>query len=281
MDYYSIPAGELGANAKIPLFVGNDPEALFLGAAADMVATIEDGNARGRDTVLVCPVGPVGQYPEFVRLANERGLDMKRTWFVNMDEYLDDSGEWIDHRHPLSFRGFMEREVYGRIRPELLMPESQRLFPDPRRPGSVGETIDRLGGVEVCYGGIGITGHLAFNEPEDVPVEEFARRPTRVLDIAPETRTINAAGELGGAVEAMPFRCVTLGMREILGARRIRLYCFRDWHRAVVRRAAYGEKTARFPVTLLQDHPDAAIFLSANVARSAVPVAFPTGAPKP
>ena len=54
----------------------------------------------------------------------------------------------------------------------------------------------------------------------------------------------------------MPKYCITIGFKEISEAKRIRLGCFRDWHRAVVRRAAYGEKTTEFPVSLLQTHND-------------------------
>ena len=53
---------------------------------------------------------------------------------------------------------------------------------------------------------------------------------------------------------------------EIAHARKIRLGCFRDWHRSVVRHAAYGEKTAHFPVSLLQDHPDINIKFTEFVA---------------
>ncbi|MHB0854329.1 MAG: 6-phosphogluconolactonase [Rectinema subterraneum] len=269
MDYYRISRQELGVGAKIPIFVLESAEEVFHAAALDMVNTIEVHNAQGKRTVIICPVGPVGQYPIFVREVNERKLSLKRVWFINMDEYLADSSTWIDISHILSFRGFMQRTVYDRIDADLLMPEAQRVFPDPRDPGAIGRLIDELGGVDVCYGGIGITGHIAFNEPEDVSAAEFAERRTRVLRIAPETRAINAVGELGGAIEVMPEWCITVGMKEILSARKIRLYCFRDWHRAVVRRAAYGGKSARFPATLLQGHPDARITVTANVAEPA------------
>lgn len=56
------------------------------------------------------------------------------------------------------------------------------------------------------------------------------------------------------------------GIKEIAHARKIRLGCFRDWHRSVVRHAAYGEKTAHFPVSLLQDHPDINIKFTEFVA---------------
>ena len=110
-------------------------------------------------------------------------------------------------------------------------------------------------------GNPGPMGYLA----QDIPAEEFRQLPTRVLDIAPETRATNCVGDLGGALEDMPKRCVTIGMKQILGAKKLRLAVFRDWHRAVCRRAAYGEPTASFPVTLAQGHPDALLIIN-NVA---------------
>jgi glucosamine-6-phosphate deaminase len=269
MDYYRIPKEELGAGAKIPLAIMGSAAEVFAAAAADMADTIESRNVEGLDSVFIVPVGPTGHYPLFVDRVNERRISLKKVWFFNMDEYLADERSWIDIGQPLSFRGFMRKCVYDRIDPELVMPEPQRVFPDPRHPELIGELLADLGGADACYGGIGINGHVAFNEPEDVPSGAFAERPTRVLRILPETRAVNSIGDLGGAMGAMPEWCVTIGMREILAARRIRLYCFRDWHRAVVRRAAFGDKTARFPVTILQDHPDARITMPDSVAEPA------------
>ena len=265
-EYYHISAQDLGKDAKVPLEVLGDSGEIFYEIALTMVEEIEAHNARGEKTVFICPVGPVGQYPIFVRLVNERRVSLKNCWFINMDEYLTDDAEWIDESDPLSFRGFMNRTVYSKIDPELVVPEAQRIFPDPKDPGNVGRVIDELGGVDIAFGGIGITGHLAFNEPDpSLSVDEFAALETRVLDIHPETRATNCVGDLGGALEDMPKRCVTIGMKEILGARKVRLGVFRDWHRAVVRRTAYGEVTSAFPATLLQNHPDAKVFVN-NVA---------------
>ena len=128
--------------------------------------------------------------------------------------------------------------------------------------------IDELGGVDIAFGGIGINGHLAFNESQDeLTPEEFAALHTRVLAISRETRTANAIGDLNGAIDAMPKKAVTIGMAEILGAKKIRLGVFRDWHRSVVRQAAYGEVSAHFPATLIQRHPDAMIIVNANAAK--------------
>ena len=111
----------------------------------------------------------------------------------------------------------------------------------------------------------GINGHLAFNEAEEVSAEEFATRDTRVLAISRETRCANAIGDLNGAIDAMPVYAVTIGIKEIIEARKVVLGVFRPWHRAVVRQAIFDEPSGHFPVTLLQNHPDALI-LTNNIA---------------
>ena len=265
--YYQYNKEQLLKEPRLPLICMPDNATVFQAMAKEMFEEIEANNQAGKKTVFICPVGPVGQYPYFVDMVNERNLSLKDTWFINMDEYLDDDKKWIPVDHPLSFHGFMERTVYTKIKPELIMPVEQRVFPDPENVGYIPELIEKLGGVDIAFGGIGINGHLAFNEaqPELTP-EQFAALGTRVLTLTPETKTANAIGDRGGAIAAMPNKAVTIGIKQILGARKVRLGVFREWHRAVVRQAAYGEVTAAFPVTLLQNHPDAAIYTNAIAA---------------
>lgn len=263
-DYYGISQEALGHDAKIPILKLGDSGEVFYELAVDMIRGIKANNAAGRRTVYIVPVGPVGQYPIFVRLVNRDGIDLRNCWFINMDEYLDDAGKWIDERDSLSFRGSMKRNVYEAIRPGLLMPEEQRVFPNPGAPEALDSLVESLGGVDAVYGGVGINGHIAFNEPEPgMTPENFSMLGTRVVVMTPETVTTNAIGSLGGALAGMPGRAVTVGIKQVLGASKIRLGLFRDWHRAVVRRAAYGAVEAAFPVTLLQRHPDAMLLVTA------------------
>ena len=267
MDYFQISAQDLGRDAKIPVVKLGDSGEVFYELALEMVSAIRANNDRGEKTVFICPVGPVGQYPIFVRLVNRDRLSLKNCWFLNMDEYLNDDGAYIPKESPLSFRGFMERTVYSQIDPELLMPPEQRVFPDPADPGRIDRLIEELGGVDIAFGGIGINGHLAFNEArEDMTAQEFAALGTRALSLNPETRTANAIGDRCGAIDAMPKRAVTIGIKQILGARKVRLGIFREWHRSVVRQAAYGPVTAHFPASLLQNHPDAVIYANSTAA---------------
>ena len=266
-EYYYYDKQALLAAPKVPITVLADDDAVFQAMAREMAEEIQRKNALGETTVFICPVGPVGQYPYFVELVNRERIDLKNVWFLNMDEYLTDDKQWIAKDHKLSFRGFMDRMVYGKLDPELVMPENQRVFPDPGDPDNMGRVIEKLGGVDICFGGIGINGHLAFNEAQDeLTPQQFRGLHTRVLEISPETRTANAIGDLNGAIDDMPRWCVTIGMHEIYNARKVRLGCFRDWHRAVVRHAAYGEVSAHFPATLLQEHPDALIRTTEFVA---------------
>lgn len=266
-DYYYYNKEEMLSAPKIPLIVMKDNAEVFEDMAREMADTIKEKNAAGETTVFICPVGPVGQYPYFVDMVNKENISLKNVWFINMDEYLTDDKKWISKDEALSFRGFMERTVYSKIRSDLVMPPEQRIFPDPENLGHIAETIEKLGGVDICFGGIGINGHVAFNEADDsLTNEEFLAQHTRVLEISKETRAVNSIGDLNGALDDMPKYCITIGIYEIAHARKIRLGVFRDWHRSVVRHAAYGEPSSHFPVTLLQGHPDISIRMTEFVA---------------
>lgn len=265
--YYQLPAYKLHQGARIPFLQLNESGEVFYELALKMIETIEQNNAQGKHSVLIIPVGPVGQYPIFIRLVNQMRIDLSRCWFFNMDEYLDDKGAWIPLEDRLSFRGYMSRNVFEKIDTDLLPPLEQRVFPDPQTPERMDSLISSLGGADLCIGGVGLNGHLAFNEPQpELSIEAFSSLGSRVLEIAPETRATNCIGDLAGALEDMPTHCVTIGAHQILTAKKVVLGVFRDWHRAVLRRALHGDKSTAFPVTLLQGHPDALIISNAVAA---------------
>jgi glucosamine-6-phosphate deaminase len=186
-----------------------------------------------------------------------------------MDEYLTDDDHWIAREHPLSFRGFMDRRFYDLLDPKLAPRREHRVFPDPSDPKAIAQLIAERGGVDACFGGIGINGHIAFNEPPEseaeVSAEAFAALPTRVLSLACETRTINSV-TVGGEIGLVPRRAVTIGMREILASRRLRFYANRPWQRAVVRRVLHGPVRPACPASFLRTHPDATLTVTDEVA---------------
>jgi glucosamine-6-phosphate deaminase len=181
---------------------------------------------------LIVPVGPVDQFPLLAEMINQHRLRCRDAVLINMDEYLGQDDRWIDPEHPISFRGFMQRKFYDLVDPQFAPAMENRVFPDPSNPQAIQQLIDQRGGVDACFGGIGINGHIAFNEPpepgETVSVEEFAELRTRNLNLSRETRTINAV-TVGGDIELIPRRAVTVGMKECLAARWMRFYCNRPW----------------------------------------------------
>lgn len=315
----AITREQLGQGTSVKLRIGSDSDDLARSMAEEMAQTIVDGNLEGRPTCMIVPVGPVGQFEHLARLITARRIDCSRVTFLNMDEFLGDDGGWIDPRHPLSFRGFMDRSFYQLLPAAARFVPANRVFPDPRDPLATRQLIAERGGVDVCFGGIGLNGHLAFNEPElpevrctrcgslmavrrgkrdvflscssyprcrntiDLPdelrdsegqlrgplvsVEEFAARSTRVLTLAAESRA-HMAVNLSCALDLVPRRAVTVGMHEILTARRLSFFANRPWQRGVVRQALHGPVTPLCPASYLQRHSDAMLTVADYVAET-------------
>ena len=268
-DYLNITAAELGRGQPVKVRFCTDMADIGRDLAEAMLEEIRRAQAEGRNATLIVPVGPVDEYPILVKRINEAQFSCRDVMLINMDEYLTDDDRCVPTEHPLSFRGYMNRVFYDLLDPALAPLLENRVFPDPRNCGAIQRLIDERGGVDACYGGIGINGHIAFNEPpepgESVSTEEFAALPTRVLSLSRETRTINSV-TVGGELSVIPKRAVTVGMREILGARRLRFYCNRPWQSAVVRRALHGPITSACPASLLRTHPDASLTVAEYVA---------------
>ena len=193
-----------------------------------------------------------------------------------MDEYLTPAGDYIPLSDALSFRAHMERALWSRLDPALAPPVEQRHFPDPHDPQATNRLIERCGGVDVAFGGVGITGHLAFNDPPEPDAafdnDAFANLPTRVVELNRETRTINAVTATRGNIDRIPRTAVTVGMKEILEARKIRLYLNRSWQCAIVRKLLHGPVTAAVPASLVRRHPDVRVTMTAEVTQLPEPV---------
>lgn len=229
-----------------------------LDMALDMLGVINENNNAGKKTVFIVPVGPTKQYPILAAMVNKLNISLKNVWFFNMDEYLISPDTAISPQHFLSFHKRMNDEFYSLVREDLIMPAAQRLFPVPGKEKEYDALLESLGGADVCYGGVGINGHIAFNEAteQDDPTtaEEFAARGTRVLPITRETIAINGAAYMRGDIAAMPKWCITIGMKQILMSKRVYLSLGAAWHPGILKRILTEEPTPHIPATLLQKH---------------------------
>ncbi len=269
----AVPAGALGRGSPIRVERVADGAALVRRLADDMLEDFRAAKAAGREKVVfIVPVGPVGAFDLLAADCNRSGASLRDLVVINMDEYLSADGRsFIAPSDPLSFQGHMQRHFWDILRSELAPPEDQRIFPDPIDPANVGRAIERFGGVDVTYGGVGITGHVAFNDPPPadagIDTESFAALPSRVVELALETLVINSVTAARGNIDRIPRLAVTVGMREILASRRVRLYLNRPWQSAIVRKLLHGPVTAAVPASLLQRHPDCRLVLTEEVAQ--------------
>ena len=276
-DPLNIPPDRLGQGSGCRCEVVDDSVALAGHFADTMAAEFLDAKSRARPfIVFIVPVGPVGQFELFAQRCNEMQMSLRDLVLINMDEYLTSEGDYIPTSDALSFRAHMERALWSRLDPALAPPRAQRHFPDPGDPQATNRLIERCGGVDVAFGGVGINGHLAFNEPpepgESVDNEAFANLPTRIVALSRETRTINAVTATRGNIDRIPRTAITVGMREILEARKIRLYLNRPWQCAIVRKLLHGPITAAVPASLVRHHPDVQVTMTREVTQLPEPV---------
>lgn len=261
---YSCSTEEFMQQAKLPVRVMESESAMYDEIARLMADTILS-NGEGQ-TVIICPVGPIGQYQRFAKIVNEERISLKNCIFINMDEYLDENDNAISYENTLSFHATMDRELYSQIDPELLMPKEQRLFPEPGQEKELDDFIDSLEKIDLCLTGVGINGHIAFNEPPEqndvITDEEFRNIGTRCLDIARETITNNGANKLRGALDVFPKRCVTLGMRQLLKAKCFKVYLYCPWQWGIMRKMALESENKSAPVSFLQSHPNSEMVIS-------------------
>lgn len=272
-DIRTMKPEEVGVNSPIKLEITERGDECDYIQPIMMLETIIKNNRENKPSMFIVPVGPTGYAKRFAWLVNRNNISLKNVTILNMDEYMLTEKELIDPNHPLSFKKFMNDEFYGNIRDDLNVLPENRLFPDPENPGYLWERIQQKeGGVDIAFGGIGMDGHIAFNEPPLVPMtaEEFAERPTRVLPIYYTTQVTNSI-EYGGNYNGMPRYCITIGMREILSAKK--LVFFSDWKpsASILRKVLHGPVTAEVPGSLMQTHKDATVYttwecLSAELA---------------
>lgn len=257
-----MPIEDLVLAAHGRLEVLPDAVSLFQRIASTIADEIKSNNLAGLPTRLILPVGPVGQYPLLVQMCNRERISWRNVFTFNMDEYCDWQGRAIPTDHPLSFQGYMQRVLFSQLDPDLRVPADHIHFPDPLRLDEISQRIQAVGGIDTCYGGIGINGHVAFNEPPVFPyhrvsAEQFRQSLTRVVPLSPESTVMNSIRNQGGNLADFPPQGVTLGMGELYAARRIRLYCPGGaWQRAVLRRAVLDDEDVTCPVTLLRQHAD-------------------------
>ena len=262
---------EVIKEAKSQLVVFDTLDEVYDYLAEEMVQEFEKAAKGDRIVSFIMPVGPTQPYRLMAEKINYRQIPLKNVRVFFMDEYVDDEKDrLIPKSNPLSFRGQIGPLLFDRIRPDLLMPKSQVIFPTPENVKDLPKMIKDAGGIEVCYGGIGIHGHVAFNEPGP----GVAKSNPRILEINDFTRTIDSTRHpgVGGNLENFPRRAITMGMKQCIEARKILVMTrnetpFLNWANTIVRIAALGKPGDDYPVTHMRHHKNLRIVTDRNTLK--------------
>jgi glucosamine-6-phosphate deaminase len=222
---------------------------------------VRDGLPSDRPPVLGLATGssPLGLYRQLGRAAAGGQVRVADLTGVALDEYVG-----LPRGNPESYRSVLEREVcdvVGLSRDRLHVPDGTGEGLEALRAAadSYERLITSLGGVDVQILGIGVNGHLGFNEPGSA-----LRSRTRVKRLSERTRADNA--RFFRTAEAVPTHCITQGLGTILDARRLVLLATGAAKAEAVVAALEGPLTASCPGSVLQWHADAVAVLDEDAA---------------
>ena len=270
----SVPAEELERHPerRVPLRIVNNSEDRGELMARELVDEIRAAAAEGRPFRAIVPCGPKAWYAPFRRIVNVERVSLKHVTVFHMDECLDWEGKPLHPDDPHNFRTFMERHFYGGIPDELAVPEDQRWFPSPDNMAEMKAAI-AAAPIDLTLGGFGQDGHVAYNQARRHPfspitVEQLRNSELRIQENNWDTILALAHRSFGAAYQFVPPMSITLGMKECLSARKVRVYSDTGpWKQTALRVALFAGETAEYPMTLLQSHPDALITATLETAR--------------
>ena len=251
------------ANPEFRIAVVDEAEDFYTRFAADFVGRVRGAAEEDRDFVAILPVGPMPQYEIAARMINHERISLRRLHTFNMDEYANEDGVTAPPSWPGSFQRAMLEGFFALIDAELRPPEAQIHFPTTDAIGDYSARIEALGGADVCYGGIGWSGHIAFWEPQlgaefDGDLEAWKAAGARLVELHPMTVMQNALHSFGSDWSWVPPKANTIGPLEVLGARHRSFWLDGDlgggvsWQRFIARLVAHGPVSEFVPGSVLQ-----------------------------
>lgn len=188
---------------------------------------------------------PKGLYKRLVKRYNAGDIKFDRATFFNLDEYIG-----LDPSNPSSYTYYLTHKLYKHIN---LSPE-QINFPNGNAADLKVECeryeqkIAETGQIDLQILGVGINGHIGFNEPGT----SFNSR-TGVVQLTESTLRVNS--RFFGSIDEIPHRAITMGIGTIMESKEI-IMLVSGAHKAdTLKRMLHGKVTEDFPASILQKHP--------------------------
>lgn len=202
--------------------------------------------------ILGLPTGgtPLATYKRLIELHQAGEVSFKHVVTFNMDEYVG-----IDPSHPESYYSFMFNNFFNHIDIQkeninLLDGLADDLTAECERYEA---KIKSYGQINLFMGGIGIDGHIAFNEP----ASSLASR-TRIKTLTPDTREANSRF-FNNDINQVPKLALTIGVGTLLDAAEILILVTGSNKALAVQAAVEGSVNHLWTVSALQLHPKSII----------------------
>ena len=236
------------------VIIAKDSEALSRRAAIILAGQI----IHKPESVLGLATGstPVGTYSQLVSLHREGLVDFNDVITFNLDEYYGLSPE--DNR---SYAWFMQHHLFDHVnnRPENVHIPNGLAIDIDIECRAYEEKILRAGGIDLQLLGIGLNGHIGFNEPD----LKFEAR-THLVEL--DDDTIRANARFFDSAEEVPRQAISMGIKTIMRSRRIVLLASGAEKAKIVYDMIYGIITPELPASVLQLHPDVTVIADAEAA---------------
>ena len=197
---------------------------------------------------------PLGTYSKLAEKCSAGELDFSKVTSVNLDEYIGLTGE-----NDQSYRYFMDHNLFSKINIDI----NNTYVPNgcAKDFKAEGENYDNfikeLGGIDLQLLGIGLDGHIGFNEP-DTYFEKATHK------VALDDSTIDANSRFFASRDDVPTTAITLGMGGIMSAKSVLLIANGKGKKDIVEKAFFGPITPEVPASILQLHPNLTVIYSEN-----------------
>lgn len=197
---------------------------------------------------------PVGTYKNLIEDNKNGKIDFSTVTSVNLDEYVG-----LDGTNDQSYRYFMDNNLFNHVN----IDKSKTFVPngcakDLKAEGEAYDAmIKTLGGIDLQLLGIGLDGHIGFNEPDScftAPTHEV------VLDES----TIEANSRFFASADEVPKTAITMGMLSIMQAKKVLLVANGAAKKEIIEKSFFGPITPEVPASILQLHPDVTVIFSEN-----------------
>ena len=223
------------------------PEGIARKAAQRYVQILADQP----DAVLGFATGstPLGLYGELIRLYQAGEISFKDVTSFNLDEYVG-----LEPTHEQSYRYFMESNLFNHIDIDLARTHvPSGLDTSDQALAGYDQAIAEAGGVELQLLGIGINGHIGFNEP-GTPLESL----THVVTLTQSTREANK--RFFASLDEVPTQAATMGIKTVMNARGIMLIALGENKADAIYATVKGPVTTDVPASVLQLHPNVEVY---------------------